>query len=116
MSRPDIRRAIRIGLLFGVIATSLSAIGMVEAFNERDIISGVLTFGQILLFSTPIIAGYAARPQESTKAISALASGVIAGIMTALPLLGLIAFKHVHGVFSPYPLKRPDRNGQGVFP
>jgi len=91
MSRSIIRRAIQIGLLFGVIATSLSAIGMVQAFNERDIISGVLTFGQVLLFSTAIIAGYAAyRPDENPKAGSALASGLIAGIMTALPLVGLI--------------------------
>jgi branched-chain amino acid transport system permease protein len=46
--------------LFGVIALCISAIGMVETFDGVDIITGVLTLGQVLLFVSPLIAGYLA--------------------------------------------------------
>jgi branched-chain amino acid transport system permease protein len=38
---------------------------MVEAFNERDVISGILTLGQALLFVSPLIAGYLAFTSSS---------------------------------------------------
>jgi branched-chain amino acid transport system permease protein len=100
-----------LGLLFGVIAVSISAIGMVQSFNERDIINGVLTLGQLLLFVNPIIAGYLAftiatespavtdsvdslgntdQPGASNDLPKALGSGLIAGFFTGLPLVGLI--------------------------
>ncbi len=93
MSQIDYRRAIRYGLIFGVIALSVSAIGMVVLFDERDIITGILTLGQLLLFSTPVIVGYAvARPdsKDRSSAFSSLAGGFIAGVFNALPLVGLI--------------------------
>jgi branched-chain amino acid transport system permease protein len=92
MAGIDIRRSINIGLLFGVIALSISAIGMVETFDEKDIITDVLSLGQLLLYSAPILAGYVvARPKEGEyKAGSALVSGFLAGLMVALPLVGLI--------------------------
>ena len=40
MAGLDLRRSINIGLIFGMIALSMSAIGMVETFDERDIITG----------------------------------------------------------------------------
>jgi branched-chain amino acid transport system permease protein len=56
--------------LFGVIALSLSAIGMVEAFNEADVFSGVLTLGQALLFISPLLAGYLVFTRASvTRAV-----------------------------------------------
>ena len=92
MAGIDIRRSINIGLLFGVIALSVSAIGMVETFDEKDIITGVLSLGQLLLIGAPVLAGYAvARSKEGdTEAGPAVASGFIAGFMVALPLVGLI--------------------------
>ena len=45
MSRENLRRAGRVGLIAGVVAVSMSAIGMVEAFNERDVITNLVTFG-----------------------------------------------------------------------
>lgn len=112
MTGLHVRKAIRIGLLFGVIALSVSAIGMVETFNERDVISGVLTLGQILLFVSPLIAGYLVFTSASTAATTvdhygddktinpelgtgidaarAISGGLIAGFFTGLPLIGLI--------------------------
>ena len=48
MSQSSIGKAVRYGLIAGLVAVSVSAIGMVETFNERDIITGVLTLGQVL--------------------------------------------------------------------
>jgi branched-chain amino acid transport system permease protein len=56
--RFDWRPPLRYGLVAGIIALSLSAIGMVEAFGERELIAGVLSLGYLLLFSTPALAGY----------------------------------------------------------
>ncbi len=92
MAGIDSRRSIYVGLLFGAIALSVSAIGMVETFDEKDIITNVLSLGQLLLFITPVLAGYVvARSKEGElKAGPAIANGLIAGFMVALPLVGLV--------------------------
>ena len=91
MSREKLRRTIQVGLIAGVVAVSVSAIGMVEAFNERDVITNVLTLGQVLLFSTALVGGYlAVDPKQGKKGGPAIVYGLIAGILTALPLIGLV--------------------------
>ena len=91
MSREKLRRAINAGLIAGVVAVSISAIGMVESFNERDVITDLLTLGQVLLYSTPLIGGYlAVDPEEGTKSGPALIYGLVVGVITAIPLIGLI--------------------------
>ncbi len=93
MSQSPIGKAVRYGLLAGVVAASVSAIGMVETFNERDIITGVFTLGQMLLYSTAVIAGYlAVRPDgtERQNTAPALLNGFVAGLLTAVPLVILI--------------------------
>jgi branched-chain amino acid transport system permease protein len=92
MSRSPIGKAIRYGLIAGLVATSVSAIGMVETFNERDIITGVLTLGQLLLYSTPIIAGYLVVREEGEQldTAPALINGFVAGLITAVPLIILV--------------------------
>ena len=40
---------IRYGLIGGVCVVILSLIGMVEAFNQREIVTDVITMGQTLL-------------------------------------------------------------------
>ncbi len=57
-TRFDWGEIIRLGLLMGIIALSLCLIGMVESFDERDIIGGVITLGQILLFGPVVGGGY----------------------------------------------------------
>ena len=80
MAGTDIRRSINVGLLFGLIALSVSAIGMVETFDEKDIISDVLSLGQLLLFVAPVLAGYVvARTKEGDlKTGPAIVSGLVA--------------------------------------
>ncbi len=88
----NIGRAVKSGLIAGVVAASISAIGMVEAFDQRQLIIGVLTLGQLMLYITPLVVGYlVSNPEkEGVTRATALVSGLVAGLMTAVPVIGLI--------------------------
>jgi branched-chain amino acid transport system permease protein len=87
--RFDWRYSVRLGLLAGVIAFGVSAIGMVEVFSERELISGVFTVGHLLLFAAPAGVGYLCARESESKRTVVLVSGLIAGLVSALPLIGL---------------------------
>ena len=89
--RIDIGLPIKYGLLAGVIALSLSMIGMVALFAERDLIAGVVTLGQVILFLAPVALSYlAASKAPSGRNGTALLYGAITGFFAALPLIALI--------------------------
>jgi hypothetical protein len=44
------------GLIAGGVSLLLALVGMVAAFSESDIISGIFSMGQLLLL-TPLLAG-----------------------------------------------------------
>ena len=80
-----------VGLIAGVVVVSVSAIGMVETFNERDVITDLLTLGQILLFGAPAVAGFlAVRRNKVREPVLAVAHGALAGLLTGLLVVGLI--------------------------
>ncbi len=90
-SQLDLRNAARVGLLAGVITLGVSAVGMLESFDQRDLIIGLLTLGQLLLFSAPFVAGFlVTRGEEEVEAGSAIVWGAVAGALTAVPLIALI--------------------------
>ena len=90
MTQEELRNAVRMGLLAGVITLSVSAVGMVESFDQRDLITGVFTLGQLLLFSAPLVASYIlTKSDEETKG-SVVLSGAVIGLFTAVPLILLI--------------------------
>jgi len=91
MSQLDLRKTARLGLIAGIVILSVSAIGMVETFDERDIITDIFTLGQLLLFGAPLIAGYLVwdKKEEVSNGIILL-RGAIAGFLSALPVIGLI--------------------------
>jgi branched-chain amino acid transport system permease protein len=97
MSRSDLRYAIRIGLVFGLVALSVSVIGMVVTFNTRDIVTGILTMGQLLVFSVPLAAGYLAGREKGGRvgAAPALLEGFVAGLAASVPLLALLGLTSV---------------------
>jgi branched-chain amino acid transport system permease protein len=83
--------AVRLGIIAAVVALSLCLIGMVETFDDRDIIGGVLSLGQILLFGPAVIAGYASAQRNSRAHPGAnLLGGLVIGVLTALPLVVLV--------------------------
>lgn len=87
------RKAIQYGLLAGVVTLLTCAIGMVEAFDERDLIVDVLTLGQVLLFIPPLLAGYltvADLQADRPSSVVTILGGLVAGVLTALPVVGLV--------------------------
>jgi branched-chain amino acid transport system permease protein len=82
---------IRLGLIAGVVALSLSLIGMVETFGGRDIIGGVVSLGQIFLFGAIAGAGYfSARQNPNARVGVNLLGGLVAGALASLPLVVLV--------------------------
>lgn len=85
------RESVQLGLIAGVIALSLSLIGMVETFGERDIIGGVVSLGQILLFGAIAGAGYlSARQNPNARAGVNLLGGLVVSLLASLPLVVLV--------------------------
>lgn len=86
-----LRQSIRLGLIAGLISLSISAIGMAELFGQRQLISEILTLGQVILFLPTILFVFVEmRNGEEVKALSAVIDGAILGIVSALPLVFLI--------------------------
>ncbi|MEW5985161.1 MAG: leucine/isoleucine/valine transporter permease subunit [Chloroflexota bacterium] len=87
----NVWNAVQIGLIGGVVSLLLSLVGMVEAFDERDIIVNVITMGQTLLLVVFLMIGYvvARRAAASYSPAMALPLGTLAGGVSAA-LLGLL--------------------------
>lgn len=80
--------ATKTGLVGGAIAIFLCLIGMVEIFNKRDVIQGIVTLGQFVWLATAVGAGYAASQQTShllngKKPAQNLTAGALAGFFSA---------------------------------
>jgi branched-chain amino acid transport system permease protein len=88
---------IQTGLLGGIAALFVSLVGMVEEFGKRDIVGGVITMGQTILFVAILFAGYmaASRAVGKPRWLAALCgglAGLIAGAMLSLLVLLIGAF------------------------
>ncbi len=85
------RRVLRIGILMGLLVLVVSVIGMVEAFNERSLIVGVLTLGQLLLYIPALYAGYIVVQRHADRPlVIKLMNGLLVGLLAALPAILLI--------------------------
>ncbi len=86
------RRVIQVGLIMGVVVLLASVIGMVQTFDERDMIEGLLTLGQLLLFAPAFYAGYiAVGKDERRAAVPSLLAGLLSGALAAVPVVLLVA-------------------------
>lgn len=86
----SLRETVNVGLAAGVVTLSICMIGIIESFNQRDIITDIFSLGQLLLFAAAGVAGYLAATRQNGKGISALLYGVLSGGLSGLPLFGLI--------------------------
>jgi branched-chain amino acid transport system permease protein len=88
------QNGIKIGLIIGSVGVLLALIGMVEAFSQRAIISGVISMGHTLLLLVVLFGGTLAarRTQRRSSAypmLQSLLAGLVAGgTLSLLPLLG----------------------------
>jgi branched-chain amino acid transport system permease protein len=92
-SRASWLSPVRVGLLGGTIAVYLSLVGIVPLFDERPLVSGVMSLGQTALVLTMAGAGsIAARRAPAGRgkvvAAGALAGAITGGFVTLLVILG----------------------------
>ncbi len=91
MTKENWRHIIRIGLLMGLVILVASVIGMVETFNERALIVGYLTLGQLLLFVPALYGGYLTVPAGEHRAVpQRLLGGLVAGLVASIPVILLV--------------------------
>ncbi|HEU0295819.1 MAG TPA: hypothetical protein VFR47_23980 [Anaerolineales bacterium] len=81
--------ATKAGLLGGAIGVFLCLVGMVEIFNKRAVIEGIVTLGQFILLATMASVGFIASRRTSdllgqNQAALNLLSGLVAGLVTAI--------------------------------
>lgn len=87
----NLRKSIRLGLIAGVVSLSISVVGMAELFGKRQLISELLTLGQVIVILPTIMFAYSLlRNQEIHKPLSAMVKGFTLGIVSALPLVLLV--------------------------
>ena len=82
------KKAAQQGTLAGLIALSLSVIGLVALFKERDLIAGIFTLGQLILFmpSAALAFTMAGKIGADEKG-KIILGGLIIGVVTAIPLI-----------------------------
>ncbi len=80
--------ALKPGLIGGTVVIYLAAIGMVERFQDRNVITGVVGLGVVLILLTIAIAAYTAARKGRTPMPTGALVGLVAGGMVALITLG----------------------------
>jgi branched-chain amino acid transport system permease protein len=88
----DWRLVIRMGGLAGIIALYTSAVGMVISFDQRSLIAGWLSLGQVLLFGAVFTGGYllAHQMSETQSRGNQLVGGLVGGALAGLPLTAVL--------------------------
>ncbi len=80
--RVDWRYVVNAGLLAGLSVVYTAMIGMIATFSERDIVAGVVSLGELLIFAPALFAGFLVvrnrrsmfRPGQRSWPVSAQAS------------------------------------------
>ncbi|MDQ3880455.1 MAG: leucine/isoleucine/valine transporter permease subunit [Chloroflexota bacterium] len=101
--RAFLRRAVVIGAIAGAAMIYLALVGLVEAFKDRNLLTGIVTLGEAMLVGVPLVFGYraarvplAALDGGRTPGLPArLAAGAITGVvcgamLAAVVLLGTV--------------------------
>lgn len=86
------RTPLRFGFIAGIVSLCFSAIGLVELFGKRELIAGVITTGQVLIFAATAALAYItarddAKGQRGIALLYGSLTGVISGIPSALLIL-----------------------------
>lgn len=120
-NKSTLKRLFSAGMINGVIVIFLGLVGMIETFSQRDIVSGLISMGILLLFIPFIIFGYSTAKKEADHSLKTVLytgglSGLVAGFVSALlPILG--QFVNLRDMFmNASPILYATLNfGQGVY-
>jgi branched-chain amino acid transport system permease protein len=95
MSRTvGLRATISSGLITGTVMIYLVAVGIASAFAEREVVTGYLTLGHLMLALPPLAIGYAVagRPLPNAQRVThALVAGLASGALFAAAFLAAVA-------------------------
>ncbi len=83
----DLRKTIRAGLITGLVMVFTSAVGMVQTFDSRVVIDGLLSLGFLALYWYVPVAAYRVGHEEVLEGMEAHAKGpghVLAGALVGL--------------------------------
>jgi branched-chain amino acid transport system permease protein len=88
----ELRNAVTLGLIGGAALIYLCLVGLVDAFAERNVITGVLTLGRVMLMLPPLAIGYlAGRRLQNASLAGRMSMGALAGAVAGAILgLGLL--------------------------
>ena len=87
-----LKTGLKVGLVGGIVGVMIALQGMLQAFNVRDIVSGIVTTSQVLMVITFFGTGYFAVSRSGSKNIVlTLVTGALSGLVASLFLVGLIA-------------------------
>ena len=101
--------AISAGLIAGGVSLLLALVGMVAAFSESDIISGVFSMGELLLLAPLVAGGYLALNRVEDKSVGkGLLVGLLAGFFGGLVLTILLVVGQQVDLRQMFPNASPD--------
>ncbi len=87
---PSWRQTVRTGLLWGVGAVFISLVGLVEALQQRQIVTGLISGGHSLLLVIALGAGaFASRQHAGERPARRVAAAALAGALVGV-LVGLL--------------------------
>ena len=85
------RPLIRSGLIAGGVALYTALIGMLVAFDEREVVRNSFTLGLLLLVAPAALAGWLnGRQTDRGAPLRLLLRGLVTGLVTSMPLLALL--------------------------
>ncbi|HET8740645.1 MAG TPA: hypothetical protein VFO17_13050 [Acidimicrobiia bacterium] len=109
-SRIEGRRVLKVGTLAGVAMIYVAAVGLLDTFNARMIISPILSLAYLLFFAAPFLAGRVftkrielegieTKPATGADVGAAALAGLIAGLMPALFAWAVNTFPDLRSTF-----------------
>ncbi len=79
MSTFDWKKILQLGLIGGLVGVLIALVGMVEEFDERDIIAGTLSMGWTMLILTVLVTAYFAAGTSKMNNLLSIAAGALSG-------------------------------------
>lgn len=89
------RIVLSLGLLSGAFILFAGAVGMIEAFHEREVVDRFISLGQLLMLLAPFAVGFVVASRiahTDAGALILLACGAGVGVLTAIPTVILLLF------------------------
>ena len=99
------RAAVRVGIIAGMVTTFLAAVGLIGNFTDLNLIGEEVTFAQLMLVLSPLVAGYVATlPKIEAGEVVELArpaaavTGAVAGAISGVGFAAFVVFVDTFGV------------------